>query len=282
VPPTGRHPETYHNAMQDWLADFEIDTGKRKIKPYDRTMARQIADSLRPSMGNQIPSDPKDIAKAFGTGWWKPDQQAATELLERAGFRKQGNQWLKPDGTPFVIRVVVEGDARPIMTRAGSMIAQSWRQFGIDARVDVAAGTLLTRRASGDFDVILSWSVETWGGHQDLSFFMDSWHSAYVAAPGQSQPSRNWQRWSHPELDKIIEQIRGIDFDDPKGIELGKEFIKLATREMPVIPLMAYNVFTVADETYWTGFPTADNPYTNPVPNWGNSRYMFVKIKPKQ
>lgn len=281
VPPTGRHPETYHNSMQDWLADFEIDTGKRKIKPYDRTMARQIADSLRPSMGNQIPSDPKDIAKAFGTGWWKPDPQAATELLERAGFRKQGNQWLKPDGTPFVIRVVVEGDARPIMTRAGSMIAQSWRQFGIDARVDVAAGTLLTRRAAGDFDVILSWSVETWGGHQDLSFFMDSWHSAFVAAPGQSQPSRNWQRWSHPELDKIIEQIRGIDFDDPKGIELGKEFVKLATREMPVIPLMSYNVFTVADETYWTGFPTADNPYANPVPNWGNSRYMFVKIKPK-
>jgi peptide/nickel transport system substrate-binding protein len=282
VPPTGRHPEFYHGPMQDWLAEFEIDTGKRKIKPYDRTMARQIADSLRPSMGNQIPSDPADVAKAFGTGWWKPDPQAATELLERAGFRKQGNQWLKPDGTPFVIRVVVEGDARPIMTRAGSMIAQNWRQFGIDARVDVAAGTLLTRRAAGDFDVILSWSVETWGGHQDLSFFMDSWHSAFVAPPGQSQPLRNWQRWSHPDLDKIIEHIRTIDFDDPKGIELGKEFIKLATREMPLIPLMAYNVFTVADETYWTGFPSADNPYANPVTNWGNSRYMFVKIKPKQ
>jgi len=167
------------------------------------------------------------------------------------------------------------------MTRAGSMIAQSWRQFGIDARVDVAQGTLLTRRAAGDFDVILSWSVETWGGHQDLSFFMDSWHSAFVAEPGKPQPSRNWQRWSHPELDKLIEQIRTIDFDDPKGIELGKEFVKLAVREMPVIPLMSYNVFTVADETYWTGFPTAENPYANPVTNWGNSRYMFVKIKPK-
>ncbi len=281
VPPTGRHPEFYHQPMQEWLTSFEVDTGKRKIKPYDPTMAKQIADSLRPSMGDQIPTDPKEIASAFGTGWWKPDPQAATELLERAGFKKQGANWLMPDGKPFTIRVVVEGDTRPIMTRAGSMIVQAWRNFGIDAKVDVAQGTLLTRRGAGDFDVIMSWSVETWGGHQDLSFFMDSWHSAFVAEPGKPQPSRNWQRWSHPELDKIIETIRTIDFDDPRGIELGKDYVKLVTREMPIIPLMSYNVFTVADETYWTGFPTAENPYANPVTNWGNSRYMFVRIKPK-
>jgi peptide/nickel transport system substrate-binding protein len=281
VPPTGAHPETYHGPMQDWLKAFEIDTGKRKIKPYDATIGQQIADMLRPSMGEQIPTDAKEIAKSFGMGWWKPDPQAAQELLERAGFAKRGNSWYTPDGKPFTVRVVVEGDTRPVMTRAGSMIVQQWRQFGIDARIDTAQGTLLTRRAAGDFDTIMSWSVETWGGHQDLSFFLDSWHSLFVAPPGSPQPSRNWQRWSHPELDKIIEQIRTVAFDDPKGIELGKEYVKLVAREMPTIPLMSYNVFTVMDETYWTGYPTAENPYANPVTNWGNSRYMFVKLKPR-
>ena len=94
------------------------------------------------------------------------------------------------------------------------------------------------------------------------------------------QTPRNWSRWSNPELDKIIEQIRAIAFDDPKGIELGKEFVKLAVQEMPIIPLMSYNVFTMMDETYWTGYPTAADPYTNPVPNWSNSRYMMVRLKP--
>ena len=79
----------------------------------------------------------------------------------------------------------------------------------------------------------------------------------------------------------IIEQIRSVAFDDPKGIGLGKEYVKLVAREMPTIPLMSYNVFTAMDETYWTGYPSADNPYANPVPNWGNSRYMLVKLKPK-
>ena len=188
-----------------------------------------------------------------------------------------------PDGKPFTIHITVEGEARPVMTRAGSMIAQEWRQFGIDASTVVAQGTMTDRRAAGDFEAIISWSVETWGGHPDLSFFLDSWHSQFVAQPGKPQPPRNWQRWSNPELDKIIEQIRTIGFDDPKGIELGLDYLKLAVREMPTIPLMSYNVFTVMDETYWTGYPNAETaPYTDPVPNWGNTRYMMVKLKPRQ
>jgi peptide/nickel transport system substrate-binding protein len=283
VPPTGTHPEYYHNPMAAWLGDFEVDTGKRKIKPYDPTVGKQIADMLRLSMKDQIPSSADEIAKSFGRGWWKPNPQAAQELLERAGFTKRGDKWYMPDGKPFVIRITVEGELRPVMTRAGSMIAQQWRQFGIDATTVVAQGSLVDRRNSGDFEAIISWSVETWGGHPDLSFFLDSWHSQFVAQPGKPQPPRNWQRWSHPDLDKIIEQIRGIGFDDPKGIELGKEFIKLVVREMPIIPLMAYNVFTVMDDTYWTGYPNAETaPYTDPVPNWGNTKYMMVTLKPRQ
>jgi peptide/nickel transport system substrate-binding protein len=98
VPPTGKHPEAYHLPMEPWLAGFEVDTGKRKIKPYDATVGKQIADMLRPSMGEQIPTDAKEIAKAFGTGWWKTDLAAATELLEKAGYKKQSNQWMTPDG----------------------------------------------------------------------------------------------------------------------------------------------------------------------------------------
>ena len=77
-------------------------------------------------------------------------------------------------------------------------------------------------------------------------------------------------RWKNPELDKIIEGIQQLDFDDPKAIDLGIQFVKLAAQEMPIIPIMSYNVFSVCDQTYWTGFPTAEDPYTDPVPNWAN------------
>jgi peptide/nickel transport system substrate-binding protein len=49
---------------------------------------------------------------------------------------------------------------------------------------------------------------------------------------------------------------------------------------MPEIPIMSYNVFTCMDEYYWTGYPNVNDPYTDPVPNWGNARYMYVKLRP--
>ncbi len=282
VPPTGGYPKAYFDPMEPWLKDFTIDTGKRQIKPYDSTIGEQIAGMLRPSLGKEIPSDPALVAAAFGRGWWKPNPDAAADLLERAGFTRRGDRWYMPDGKPFAVSVVVEGDLRPTMTRAGSMVAQQWRQFGIDAATAVAQGTMNDRRAAGDYQAMIAWSVETWGGHPDLSFFLDSWHSDFVAKSGQIQAPRNWQRWSSPDLDGIIESIRKIDFDDPKGIEYGLDYLKLAVREMPTIPLMSYNVFTVMDETYWTGYPNAvEAPYTDPVPNWGNTRYMMAKLQPK-
>lgn len=64
-------------------------------------------------------------------------------------------------------------------------------------------------------------------------------------------------------------------------MELGLDYLKLAAEEMPIIPLMAYNVFATMDTTYWTGFPSlATKPYTNPVSNWGNTKYMMVNLKP--
>ncbi len=115
--------------------------------------------------------------------------------------------------------------------------------------------TFLTRRNGGDFEAIIGWSVETWGGHPDLSLLPRQLALAVRRRPGKTQPPRNWQRWSNPGARQDHRADPRVAFDDPKGIELGQEFVKLTVREMPIIPLMSYNVFTVMDETYWTGYP---------------------------
>ncbi len=220
------------------------------------------------------------LKRMFGFGWWKQNPQAATELLERAGFTKQGNQWMKPDGTPFEIKLMVEGDNIPTLARAGSIIAQQWSQAGIKTTVDVAGPTNNQRLNAGDYQAAIYWTVETWGGHPDLSFFLESYHSDFIAKPGDVQPPRNLQRWSDPKLDKIIEENRTVGFDDPKVTALGMDYLKLAVEEMPFIPLMAYNKFAPFDTTYWTGYPSAKNPYSASGPFWSNLRYMIVALQP--
>ena len=110
------------------------------VRPDDRQADRRHAAA---DHGGPAPDRSEGDDRSFGMGWWKPDPQAAQELLEKAGFKKLGGAGTTPDGKPFTIRVMVEGESRPVMTRAGPMIAQQWRQFGIDAKTDTAQGTLL-------------------------------------------------------------------------------------------------------------------------------------------
>jgi peptide/nickel transport system substrate-binding protein len=283
VPPTGLYPKYYFDPLEQWLKDFTIDVGGQPYKPWDSEAPKRIAEEARKALGNLVPTDAAEIRKSIGMGWWKYDLKAAETLLLSKGFKRDSNKmWLKPDGQPWKIPLMCEGETRPIMNRAAAMIAECWKEFGIDSFADVRDSATRSNLPSlGEFDAHLSWTIETWGGHPDLFYFLESWHSQYLRPLGERSVARNWMRWKHPELDPIIDQIQKLDFDDPKVLELGRDFVKLCAREQPTIPIMSYNVFSVCDETYWTGFPDAEHPYTNPVANWANTKYMFPKIKPK-
>jgi peptide/nickel transport system substrate-binding protein len=280
MPPTGTHLDDYFVPMQDWLTNYELDTGKEKIKPYDPTVGDQIAAQVKPQFGDAIPTDPLAIKKSFGFGWWKKNPQAAQELLEAAGFTNQGGKWMKPDGTPFKFTLNTFTDG--VINRLGTDIAQQWTQAGIDVTAFADPNIYTQNLPNGTYEAATAWSIETWGGNPDLSFFLDSWHSQFLAKPGEVQTARNWQRWSDPRLDKIIETVRQTDFSDhDANVKLGDDFIKLMVDEMPVIPIMSFNVFSAYDTRHWTGFPTAEaNPYANIVNNWSNSKYILTQLKP--
>jgi len=283
MPPTGTHTDDYFEPMQEWLIDYQLDLGNGStIQPYDPTVGQRIADAVRPQFGDAVPTDETAIHKSFGYGWWKKDLDAAAALLESAGFTKQGNQWMMPDGQPFAftIKTFTEG----VMNRFGTDVAQQWTQAGVNVTAEVAPRIFADDLPLGQFEAATAWSIETWGGNPDLSYFLDSWHSEFVVPAGsdQRQPARNWQRWSDPRLDDIIERVRVTDFNDTQAnIELGMEFLKLMVDEMPIIPVMSFNVFSAYDTRVWTGFPTAEtNPYANIVNNWSNSKYIFTQLRP--
>lgn len=281
VPPTGTHPDDYHAPLQDWLIDYELDTGSSVITPYDPDVGLQVADMVRPQFGDAVPTDPADIRRAFGYGWWERDLDAAAELLEAAGFTRQGNDWYTPDGERFSFTVNTFQSG--VINRFGTIIAQQWSQAGIDVQAEADPQIYPSTLPLGTYDVATAWSIETWGGDPDLSYFLDSWHSSYVAPEGERQPARNWGRWTDPRLDEIIEQVRVTEFGSEENLELGHEFVRLMVDEMPVIPVMSFNVFSAYSDRYWTGFPTAEeDPYANIVTNWANSRYIFTQLEPNQ
>ncbi|WP_196258081.1 ABC transporter substrate-binding protein [Pelagibacterium limicola] len=281
IPPTGTHLDDYHSQLQDWLIDFELDTGSSVIKPYDPDIGLQVAEMVRPQFGDQVPTDPNEIRRAFGFGWWGQNLEAAAELLEDAGFTRQGNDWYTPNGERFAFTLKTFESG--VINRFGTMAAQQWTQAGVQVDVEVDPVIFPTSMPLGDFDALTAWTIESWGGDPDLSFFLDSWHSEFLVEPGERQSPRNFQRFEHPELDRIIEEVRVTEFGTPENLALGHEFARLMVEEMPLIPMMSYNVFAAYSERYWTGFPDAvERPYANPVTNWANSRYIFTQVEPAQ
>jgi peptide/nickel transport system substrate-binding protein len=281
VPPTGMYPHYYHEPLEPWLKDFTIKVGGQDYKPYDPTAAQRIADLARQSLGDLVPTDADTIKKYIGAGWWKNDLKAAEQLMLDAGMKKGGDgKWQLPDGSAFKVPLMGLGESNPTMNRAAAAVVENWKAFGIDGTLDAQAN-LWPIMSSGEYSASFAWTIETWGGDPDLFFFLQSWHSKFYVPSGQPAAGTNSMRWKNPELDQIIESIQKISFDDPKGVELGQEFCKLAAQDMPITPIMAYNVFTTMDTTYFTGYPSVDDPYTDPVPNWGNTKYMYLKIKPK-
>ncbi|GHV69375.1 peptide ABC transporter substrate-binding protein [Spirochaetia bacterium] len=282
VPPTGMYPEYYHTPLQKWLTDYELDLGDgTKFKPYNPNAAIEIAAKARDDLGDIVPTDPAAIKRYMGEGWWKYDVNAAAKLMQKAGLRKNSrNVWEFNDGKPFKVVFMGQTDNEPSQNRAAAMVVECWKEFGVDVSLDVRSdfGTLA---GTGDFDGEFYWNIETWGGHPDLSYFLDAFHSNQFRPIGENA-GRNVSRWKNARMDQIIEACQNLDMDDPQVIEYGKEWIKLAVDEMFEIAVCSYNVFTVMDDTYWTGYPSIDDPYTDPVPNWMNSRYMFAKLKPNK
>lgn len=281
IPHLGPYPELYIGPMQDWLKEFTIDVGDGEtFAPYDPEAPKRVADFAR-SRGYVFPDDQEFQEKAFGLGWYKYAPEVATKLLEKNGFSKDADgQWLLPDGTPWKISYMTGTVLSGHDARNAVAAVQQWKKFGIDATVfNTESGADLT--AVGDFDVETVWpGKEPWGAGPDLYRTLDDWNSVYIKPVGERNQATFDSRWSSPEMDAIIKELRETDpFDTEKVVEIGIRGLQEAVRNMPGIPTYGYIGFVGWDETYWTNWPGSENAYTQPYTHWPNFKYTTPFLK---
>ncbi|HEU0297468.1 MAG TPA: ABC transporter substrate-binding protein [Anaerolineales bacterium] len=282
IPHLGPYPELYIGPMQDWLKEFTIDVGDGEtFAPYDPEAPKRVADYAR-SRGYVFPDDPEFQAKAFGLGWYKYAPEVATKLLEKNGFSKNADgKWLLPDGTPWKITYMTGTVLSGHDARNAVAAVQQWKKFGIDAEV-FNTESISDLTAVGDFDMETVWpGKEPWGAGPDLYRTLDDWNSVYIKPVGERNQATFDSRWSSPEMDAIIKELRETDpFDTEKVVEIGIRGLQEAVRNMPGIPTYGYIGFVGWDEHYWTNWPGSENAYTQPYTHWPNFKYTTPFLKP--
>jgi len=279
IPPTPVYINWYYKPMEEWVKNFTLDINGEAFKPYDPDAPLRLAEYAR-KRGYKVPDDPEKIREIFGLGWWKYAPDVAAKLLERNGFKRDENgKWLLPDGTPWKITLITGTNPANITNKNVFAVAQLWRKFGIDTEV-VTTENAATLGSNGEFDATGSWpAIEPWGGHPDLYRTLRMWHSKYYKPIGE-QAVGHISRWSDPRMDKIVDEMEKLDWDDKRNFEFGMEGLKLAIEEMPSIPTVAYPGIVAWDEYYWTNYPGAENPYCQPYHHWPNFKYMLPFLEP--
>jgi len=281
IPSLGPYPEYYIKPMQDWLKEFTLDLGNGEtFKPYDPEAPARLAEYVK-SRGYAIPDDPAFIAQAFGYGWYKYAPDVAEKLLIKNGFSRDADgKWRLPDGKPWRIEVISRSDMSHLEYKNAAAAVQQWKKFGIDA-VHVPSDQVSAVTQYGEYDVSGNWpAFEPWGAGADLYRTLDVFNSAYVKPIGEPTQGHT-SRWSSPEMDAVLKRLRETDpTHTEQVIAAGTEGLKILVQNMPGFPTFGYIGFVSWDEYYWTNWPGAENPYTQPYTHWGPFKYMTPFLQP--
>jgi len=213
----------------------------------------------------------QDLFEKYDSGEF--DLEKSAEIMERKGYTKDRDGfWVGPDGKRFEIVItsfpVLEGICPPVV--------ENLRRAGFDASFDLPPD-FFSRMSLGIAEAFIF-------GHaasvRDPYMCLDLYHSRFVAPNGES--TFPFYRWDNPEFSSIVDEMAAIAHDDPRMFSLFHQAMDIWLREVPDIPLCSFYHRNPINYTYWTGWPTEDNPYINDA-NWHKTvLLMIVRLQPTQ
>lgn len=209
--------------------------------------------------------------------------QHSPELVEKymtaGGFKKGSDgKWANGDGSPLQIELqVAQGDP------SGPVLSQQLQSAGFDEVLNVQQGTALNDAlAAGNFQMNMGPHC---GSLYDPWQTLEHFHSKYVAPEGQASTNlRAVTRYSNPDLDAILDKMEQMEPSptDPAYLDLVKQATAIFARDLPEIPLVEETQTLVFNTTYWTGWPSAENPYMAPFIPWEGFARVVQSLQPTQ
>ena len=92
---------------------------------------------------------------------------------------------------------------------------------------------------------------------------------------------RNFNRYSNPRVPELLDKA-AFTSDEAELAEIYQELDRIYMQDIPII-VLEYRPweFYEFNETYWTGFPTEENPTAPPQHNLAGVKILYV-IEPKK
>jgi peptide/nickel transport system substrate-binding protein len=212
-----------------------------------------------------------------------PSPAKVEEHMKAAGFAKNGQGLWEKGGQ--VLKVPIRGPQ--FFAPLAPPLAAQLRKAGFDAteQIEPPGSTALTdQQLIGQTDTMFSVHC---GSLSEPYETLKDLHSKNARAVGEKCPFGGalCSRYRNPEYDKVIDQLEAMPPgkpDDPKYTDLAARALDIYLTDMPEIMLAEELHVVVFNQTYWKGWPTAENPYVAPYPPWEAWRLIVHTIQPVQ
>ena len=193
----------------------------------------------------------KALEEELQPGLYDPEQSAA--LMEEAGFAMNRDGLWEKDGE--TVSAVIQGFEQ-IHSDIVPFLVEMLRNAGFDSDVNFGADSY-QNMADGVAGLYMF-------GHGasliDPYAALELYHSRYSAQIGTSAGNNRFSRYSNPEYDAILDEMAPLGADDPRFQELAAEALGVYWREQIDVPIIQWLHRIPYNQTYWTNWPTADNP----------------------
>jgi len=193
----------------------------------------------------------KDLLAKYPTNEFNLDKAAA--LMQGMGYAKNGDGLWAKDGATVPTSIA----GWLVFSDIGPVIAEQLRKAGFEAEF-VTPADAGTRESDGTQKI---WLNGHGGSINDPFDTLDFYTSKYYAPIGQ--PTAQSSRYKNPEYDKIIDQMAIKPKNDPAYMGLYLQALEIYLRDLVDAPIQQFMHDIPMNTTYWTGWPTQDDPYVN-------------------
>jgi peptide/nickel transport system substrate-binding protein len=198
--------------------------------------------------------DVQDLLKKHDTLAFDPKKGDA--LLSGKGYKKDnGGFWADPQGKRLKLDIIGFGSSGTAM---GPVLSEMLKRRGVEASFSLPPD-FDDRFQKGEY----VGSIYGHGGSINEPYAtLRLYQGRSVAVPGAHLV--NFSRWKNADFDKIVDAMYVTDPADlPKMKTLFHQAMEIWLPDLPDIQLVQNFHRIPMNTTYWTNWPTAENPYVN-------------------
>ena len=206
-----------------------------------------------------------------------PSQELVDEHMAAGGYVRDAEGFWSKDGERIDFLLRTPAFIQPML----APMTQQLINAGFDARQGAVDDTWLPDMQTGNFDTMIFVHC---GSLSEPLETLNDYHSKMSRPIGTPLPDLfAGARYVNPEIDVIIDRMEAIPADsDPDSAYMQDAVaaLRIAIRDMPIIHLVEeYHVVTF-NTTYWTGWPSAADPYVAPYTPWEAFNLVIHNLQP--